>query len=264
MTRRSPSWEGEGGFHPNPKTTIPTTSPTQADGGWVPQGPPPSCPAPAQPNADIEHLINTLTSGLHLGTPRINTFSGKAMPGKTEVLFKQQNHEVQSVKDHYLESLIQESIVISLKGAAADMARYMGPTTNVSNILQKLIVIFGKVASFDVLMQYFYKVTQGNHEKVPSFATRLEGTLKQIRLKCPQWIVDCKVTWHLKDCLFHGVHKHIRDCIRYLYSNPETTYSQLMVTAHKVESELEEVKDKVRTRSPATTEVVDGSKELGN
>ena len=37
-----------------------------------------------------------------------------------------------------------------------------------------------------------------------------------------------------------------------------------MVTAHKAESETEEVKDKVRTRSAATTEVVDGSKELGD
>ena len=44
----------------------------------------------------------------------------------------------------------------SLKGAAADMARYMGPTASVSIILQKLTVIFGTVASFDVLMQNFY------------------------------------------------------------------------------------------------------------
>ena len=72
------------------------------------------------------------------------------------------------------------------------------------------------------------------------------------------------MTWHLKDYLFHGVHKHIRDSIRYLYSSLEITYSQLMVAAHKAESETEEVKDKVRARSAATTEVVDSSKGLGN
>ena len=33
---------------------------------------------PVQPNADVGCLINTLTSGLHLGTPRIDTFSSKA------------------------------------------------------------------------------------------------------------------------------------------------------------------------------------------
>ena len=84
-----------------------------------------------------------------------------------------------------------------------------------------------------------YKVTQGNHEKVPSFTMRLDRTSNQIRLKCPRWIANCKVSWHLKDSLFHGIHKHIRDSTRYLYSNPETTYSQLMVTAHKAKSETE-------------------------
>ena len=83
------------------------------------------------------HLINTLALGLCLGTPRINTCSGEAMPGKTEVLFEQWNHEVQCIKDHYPESVVWESIVRSLKGAVADMAQYMGPTASVSEILQK-------------------------------------------------------------------------------------------------------------------------------
>ena len=199
-----------------------------------------------------------------MGTPRINTFSDKAMPGKAEESFEQWNHEVQCIKNHYPESVIQESIVRSLKGAAADMAQYMGPTASVSKILQKLTVIFGTVALFNVLMQNFYKVTQGNHEKVPSFTTRLEGTLNQFRLKCPRMIADHKVVCHLKDRLFHGVCKHIRDSIRYLHSNPETTYSQLMVTARKVESKMEDAKDKVRARSSTATEVTDGSKEMGD
>ena len=130
---------------------------------WVPQGPPPQPPRPAPPNPDVGHLINTLALGLHLGTPRINTISGKAMPGKTEVSFEQWYHEVQCIKYHYLELVAWESIVQSLKGAVADMAQYMGPTASVSKILQKLTVIFSTVASFNVLMQNFYKVTQGNN-----------------------------------------------------------------------------------------------------
>ena len=129
------------------------------------------------------------------------------MSGKTDVSFEQWCHEVQCVKDHYPESVVWESIMRSLKGAAADMARYMGPTASVSDIIQKLMAIFRTVASFNILMQNFYKVTQGNHEKVPSFATRLEGTLNQIWLKCPRQIADHRVAWHLKDCLFHGVCK---------------------------------------------------------
>ena len=53
----------------------------------------------------------------------------------------------------------------SLKGAAADMAHYMGPTASVSKIFEKLSVIFGTVMSFDMLMQNFYKIMQGVTKK---------------------------------------------------------------------------------------------------
>ena len=149
----------------------------------------------------------------------------------------------------------------SLKGAAADMAHYVGPTASVSKILEKLSVIFGTVASFDVLMQNFYKISQGK-EKVPSFMTKLEGTLNQIRIQCPGRIADCEVPGHLKDHMFHGVKKHVRDSVRYLYSNPQTTYSELVVTARMAESEMEETL--IRARSAAVTEVPSGLKELGD
>ena len=143
--------------------------------------------------------------GLQLSTPQINTFSGDAMPGKMEVSFKQWYHEVQCVKDHYPESVVWESIIYSLKGAAVDMARYMGPTASMAHILQKLTVILGTVVSFNILVQNFYKITQNNNEKVQSFATRLEGTLNQIQLQCPRRIMDQEMQQHLKDHLFYGV-----------------------------------------------------------
>ena len=50
--------------------------------------------------------------------------------------------------------------------------------------------------------------------------------------------------------------------MRYLYSNPQTTYSKLVVTARRAESKTEETK--VKARSAAATEVPSGSKELGD
>ena len=69
----------------------------------------------------------------------------------------------------------------------------------------------------------------------------------------------CQVT---SRTIFHGVKKHVRDSMRYLYSNPQTTYSELVVAARRAESETEETK--VKARSAATTEVPSGSKELGD
>ena len=230
-------------------------------GGRVPTGPqlPPTSPALAGP--DIGQLISALTSGLQIGTLKISTFSGEAAPSKTEVSYEQWSHEVQCVKDHYPESVVRKSIMQSLKGAVADMACYMGPTAGVSDILEKLSVIFGTVASFDVLMQNFYKIAQGS-EKVPSFVTQLEGTLNQIQIKCPGRIADHEVPSHLKDRLFHSVKKHVRDSVRYLYSNPQTTYPELVVAVRRAESETKETK--VKVRSAAATEVPTGSKELGD
>ena len=221
-------------------------------------------PHPAPSGSDVGQLITALALGLHLGTLKINTFSSDITPGKTEVSFEQWNHEVQCIKDHYLELVVSESIIRSLKGAAADMAQYMGPTAGVSDILDKLTVIFRTVASFDVLMQNFYKITQGNNEKVPSLATRLEGTLNQIRLRCPGWITNHEVPWHLKEWLFHQVCKYMRDLIRYLYGNSKTTYSELVIAAHQAESEMEETKERLKARSAASTEVATCSRELGD
>ena len=50
--------------------------------------------------------------------------------------------------------------------------------------------------------------------------------------------------------------------MRYLCSNPQTTYSELVVTARRAESKTEETK--VKVRSAAATEVPSGSKELGD
>ena len=68
-------------------------------------------------------------------------------------------HEVWCIKDHYLEVVVQESIIQLIKGAMVDMARYMELTTSADHILCKLSVIFGTVASLDVPMQIFYKVS---------------------------------------------------------------------------------------------------------
>ena len=110
-------------------------------------------------------LITTLTLGLCIGTPKISTFSGEVAPGKTEVSYEQWSHKVQCIKDHYPESVVRESIMRSLDGAATDMAHYMGPTASVSEILEELLVFFGTVESFNMLMQNFYKSMQGGNKK---------------------------------------------------------------------------------------------------
>ena len=57
------------------------------------------------------------------------------------------------------------------------LAKYMGPTARIDHILLKLSVIFGTVASFDILIQNFYKVTQGYNKKAPPLQWGWKGPL---------------------------------------------------------------------------------------
>ena len=155
-------------------------------------------------------------------------------------------------------------LVRSLKVAAADMNRYMDPTASISDILQKLMVIFRTVASFNVLMQKFYKVTQGNHKKSALIYHKARGDFKSNPVQMPQTASQLQGALAPKGLSFPQVCKHIQDSISYLHRHPKPTYCQLMVTTCKAESEMEEAKDKVRARSAVTTEVVDGSKEMSN
>ena len=76
-------------------------------------------------------------------------------------------------------------------------------------------------------------------------------------------MLELEVQQHLKDCLFHGVWMHIRDSIRFLYSTPRTSQSQLMVATCKAESENEEIWDNVRARTAMTSHSREGTTELG-
>ena len=130
------TFPGGGRWGPERQATPVPHSPA---GGRVPSGPPQQSPCPAPAGPDMGQLITALTLGLQIGTPKISTFSGDVAPGKTEVSYEQWSYKVQCIKDHYPESVVRESIMQSLRGAAADMAHYMGPTAGVSKILEKTL-----------------------------------------------------------------------------------------------------------------------------
>ena len=121
----------------------------------------------------------------------------------------------------------------------ADLVWYLGPHAPVSEILNKLELIYGTVASFDILMQNFYKLQQGKTEKVLVYVTHLEGALNAVQQESSMMLSTFKVQMHLRYCPFHGLHKHLHDSMHYLYNNPRIMYPQLMTAAHKAESEQE-------------------------
>ena len=85
----------------------------------------------------------------------------------------------------YSDLALREGIQHSLRGAAADVVRNMGPDVPLDLIIKKFSIIYGNVKSFDLMMREFYRADHGEDESIPSYATRIERLLSQIRDKFP-------------------------------------------------------------------------------
>ena len=55
------------------------------------------------------------------------------------------------------------------------------------------------IATFNVLKMAFYKISQDCNEKIPAYATRIEGTLNEIRLKYQNRLDSAAVEGHLRE-----------------------------------------------------------------
>ena len=80
-------------------------------------------------------------------------------------------------------------------------------------------------------MQNFYKLQQGRTEKVTLYVTQLEGALNAVQQEYPRMLSVNEVQQHLRDRLFHGLHKQLRDSMHYLYDDVWITYPQLVTVA---------------------------------
>ena len=101
----------------------------------------------------------------------------------------------------------------------------------------------------------FYRANQGEEETVTSFATCIEGLLSYVRDKYPQQIPQAKEQQLLKDWLFHGCQKGIRDSVKYRHADTTVDYMTFLEECRKAEDEDEvgKVKPKGKIKVAAAT-----------
>ena len=90
---------------------------------------------------------------------------------------------------------------------------------------------------YDILMGYFYCADQGEDETVTSFATHIEGLLSYMRDKFPNQIPLAKEQELLKDRLFHGCQKSIRDSVKYRHADSSVVYMTFLELCRKAGDE---------------------------
>ena len=100
-------------------------------------------------------------------------------------------------------------------------------------------------------MRDFYRADQGEDEIIPFYATRIKGLLSYIRDMFPDQLPLQKEQRLLKNCLFHGSRKSIRDSLKYCFDDASIDYMQFLDKCRKSE---EEGKDG-QARTPAKAKV---------
>ena len=186
------------------------------------------------PVHEVSSILQTLLKdgALRTNIPKLSAFSGERVKG--EVSFEQWSYELQTLRKTYSDSALREGIQHSLRGAAADTVRNMGPDVPLDTILKKFTIVYGNVKSFDLLMQDFYCADQGEEESIPSFAIRVEGLLSQIQDKYLEKLTHPEEQRLLKDCLFHGCKKSIQDSVKYCFADPCMDYMHSWRNAEKL------------------------------
>ena len=140
---------------------------------------------------------------------KFSAFSGDPTK-KGEVSLEQSIFKVKGVMQSHTEVTLREGMVWSLHRlcrAAAELVWYLGLQALVSEIINKLELLYGTMASFDILMQNFYKLQQGKAEKVTMYVTWLEGALNVVQQEYLTMLSTNEVQHHLRDRLFHGLCK---------------------------------------------------------
>ena len=167
-----------------------------------------------------ENLVETLANHglLRTQTPKIRQFSGDELKGDVSV--EHWEYEIETLRKAYTYSTIKEAITKSLKGSAAESFRSLGPLAAIEQILQSMKGKYGIAASYDSLTRDFYALVQEESEKVPQFATKIEIKLASIKWRLPNRFLGNAEFTVLRDRLFFGLKKQIKDSIRFRFSDP--------------------------------------------
>ena len=185
---------------------------------------------------------------------------------KDEMSFEQWSYELQTLHKSYSNSALREGIQHSLRGAATDAVHNMRPNIPLDMILKKFTIIYGNVKSFNLIMRDFYRADQGEDETIPSFATRIEGFLSQIRDRISNQLPHQDKQRLLKDCLFHGSRKSICDSVKYCFADAHVDYIHFLEECRKSEDAGKagqaKAATKVKTKAVAATLPLTKEEEL--
>ena len=167
--------------------------------------------------------------------PVFPTFSGEEPTLKDECGIETFLFQIKGARKDVTDQAVRSALLTSLRGGASGFVEYIGLDSPLDHIVEQLAERYMTAAAADTLVCQFHQLVQEKNEPIRDFAGQIEKIFKKLQLQIPEWYPDETL---LKDRLFYGMHQHMKDSLRYLYTHSETTYTDLLKAAYaaKVES----------------------------
>ena len=168
--------------------------------------------------------------------PIFPLFSGAEPTPKDECGIETFLFQVRGARKNLTDQAVRQALIGSLRGGASGFIEYVGLDSPLDVMIDELVERYCVTATHDTLICEFHQLTQERNERIREFAGRIEKIFKKLRKQIPERYRDKTL---LKDRLFHGMHQHLKDSLRYLYTQTSVTYSELLQAAYAAEVEAE-------------------------
>ena len=182
-------------------------------------------------------------------TPDLPIFSGELPTPKGEVEFDNWIFQIKSLQKTFTDDVIRNAVVANARGIAKMVVRAVGYDAELSLMISHMEDRFGLGETNDTLLLEFHQMSQGLHEKVQDFGSKLECKFKILQERFPGRYAAVQ----LKDRFFSGLQDKMRDSMRFLYMQEDCTFSKLLKAAMIAEAESKpRVQAKVKSATAET------------
>ena len=191
---------------------------------------------------ETERRIKGESKGGHNKDERIDKLPSFPLFSETEPTPKDECEietflfQVRGARKNLTDQAVRAALISSLRGGASAFIEYVGLDSPLDVMIDELVERYCVTATHDMLVCEFHQLSQERNERIREFAGRIEKVSKKLQRQISERYPD-KVL--LKDRLFHGMNQHLKDSLRYLYTQSSVTYANLLQAAYAAEVEAE-------------------------
>ena len=166
-------------------------------------------------------------------TPDLPNFSGEVPTLKGEAEFNNWIFQIKLLQKTYTDNVIRNTVVSHMRGVANMVVHAVGYDAKLPEMISWLEDRFGLGETNDNLLLEFHQMVQGPNEKVQDFSSKVECKFKILQERFPGRYAAVQ----LKDRFLSAMHDKMRDSMRFLYTQDDCSFSELLKAVMTAEAE---------------------------